>query len=86
MGARKQENKSAGRPGATSSQLGSGAGRYFVEHRLRKTRGGPGRENRLKEALEDLGDQYHYLLVDCPPNVGVLTFNALMACSEVIIR
>jgi len=45
----------------------------------------PGRENRLKQALEDLGDQYHYIIVDCPPNVGVLTFNALMACSEAII-
>jgi hypothetical protein len=28
---------------------------------------------------------YHYVIVDCPPNVGVLTFNALMACSEAII-
>jgi chromosome partitioning protein len=44
-----------------------------------------GRENRLHEALGDVHDMYHYVIVDCPPNVGVLTFNALMACSEVII-
>jgi chromosome partitioning protein len=44
-----------------------------------------GRETRLEEALDDVRDQYHYVIVDCPPSVGVLTFNALMACSEVII-
>ncbi len=45
----------------------------------------PGREHRLEEALADARDQYHYVIVDCPPNVGLLTFNALMACSEAII-
>jgi chromosome partitioning protein len=45
----------------------------------------PGREHRLEEALDDVRDQYHYVIVDCPPNVGLLTFNALMACSEAII-
>jgi chromosome partitioning protein len=44
-----------------------------------------GQEERLDEALDDVRDQYDYILMDCPPNVGVLTFNALMACSEVII-
>jgi chromosome partitioning protein len=44
-----------------------------------------GREDRLDEALDDVRHLYHYIIVDCPPNVGVLTFNALMACSEVII-
>jgi chromosome partitioning protein len=45
----------------------------------------PGREDRLREALEEVRDLYHYVVVDCPPSVGVLTFNALMACSEAII-
>jgi chromosome partitioning protein len=45
----------------------------------------PGREYRLTEALAEVHGQYHYILVDCPPNVGLLTFNALMACSETII-
>ena len=45
----------------------------------------PGRENRLKQALGGMQDQYDYILIDCPPNVGVLTFNALMASSEAII-
>ncbi len=44
-----------------------------------------GREYRLNEALDDVRRMYHYVIVDCPPNVGVLTFNALMACSEAII-
>ncbi len=44
-----------------------------------------GRENRLSEALCEVRQEYDYLIVDCPPYVGLLTFNALMACSEAII-
>jgi chromosome partitioning protein len=44
-----------------------------------------GREDRLHEALDDIRGQYDYIIVDCPPNIGILTFNALMACSEAII-
>jgi chromosome partitioning protein len=41
---------------------------------------------RLSAALDSLPeDTYEYVLIDCPPNVGVLTFNALRAASEVII-
>ncbi len=47
--------------------------------------GVPGRENRLAEALADVRGEYDYVVVDCPPTVGLLTFNALMACSEAII-
>ena len=44
-----------------------------------------GRERRLAEAIDDVRHRYHYVVVDCPPNVGLLTFNALLACSEAII-
>lgn len=44
-----------------------------------------GRENRLAEALAEVHNRYHYVIVDCPPSVGLLTFNALIACSEAII-
>jgi chromosome partitioning protein len=43
------------------------------------------RTERLKQALETLGDAYDYVLIDCPPNVGLLTFNALRAAQEVLI-
>ena len=44
------------------------------------------RTERLSAALESLPEgTYDYALIDCPPNVGVLTFNALRAASEVII-
>ena len=43
------------------------------------------RTNRLSAALEGLGDAFDYVLIDCPPNVGLLTFNALRAASEVIV-
>jgi chromosome partitioning protein len=44
-----------------------------------------GKENRLSEALREVERDYDYIVVDCPPGVGLLTFNALKACSEAII-
>jgi chromosome partitioning protein len=43
------------------------------------------RTERLSAALEPLGDAYDYAIIDCPPNVGLLTFNALRAAGEVIV-
>ncbi len=45
----------------------------------------PGREFLLKEALEDLKGNYDYILIDCPPSLGLLTINALAAAKEYII-
>jgi len=44
-----------------------------------------GREDILADALVSFRDNYDYVVVDCPPSVGVLTFNALKACSEAIV-
>lgn len=44
-----------------------------------------GRTERLARALGRLETDYAFVLIDCPPNVGVLTFNALRAAQEVII-
>jgi len=43
------------------------------------------RERRLRRALGPIQDRYHYVLIDCPPSLGLLTFNALMAANEVLI-
>lgn len=43
-----------------------------------------GRENMLKEALAPLRKMYHYIIIDCPPSLGLLTLNALMAADSVI--
>lgn len=43
------------------------------------------RETRLKSALTDVRDDYDYILIDCPPSLGLLTINALAAASEVMI-
>jgi chromosome partitioning protein len=43
------------------------------------------RTERLSAALDTLPHLYDYVLIDCPPNVGLLTFNALRAASEVIV-
>jgi chromosome partitioning protein len=43
------------------------------------------RESRLRDALRPLDGQYDVVLVDCPPSLGLLTVNALTACSHVLI-
>ena len=43
------------------------------------------RTERLAAAIEGLPPLYDFVLLDCPPNVGLLTFNALRAAREVII-
>jgi len=43
------------------------------------------RTERLADALSGVDGRYDYTLIDCPPNVGLLTFNALRAAREVIV-
>jgi chromosome partitioning protein len=44
-----------------------------------------GRTERLAQVLARLEADYEFVLIDCPPNVGILTFNALRAAQEVIV-
>lgn len=43
------------------------------------------REVRLKRALEEVKDRFDYIIIDCPPSLGLLTLNALTASDAVII-
>ena len=45
----------------------------------------PDRQRRLERALASLGETYEFILLDCPPSLGLLTVNALTAAREVII-
>jgi chromosome partitioning protein len=43
------------------------------------------REMRLRSALTDIGADYDYVLIDCPPSLGLLTLNGLAAAGEVLV-
>ena len=44
-----------------------------------------GREVRLKNALNELADQYDFILIDCPPALSLLTLNGLCAANGVVV-
>ncbi len=50
-------------------------------HLLTKT----GREYVLRKALQPLRDGYDFILIDCPPSLGILTINGLTAADDVVI-
>jgi chromosome partitioning protein len=44
-----------------------------------------GRERKLLNVIESINTPYDFVVIDCPPSIGHLCFNALRACNEVII-
>ena len=45
----------------------------------------PGRELLLRKTLSSVDSEYDWILIDCPPNVGIFTVNALMASEAVLV-
>ena len=43
------------------------------------------RESRLKEALQPVSDRYDYIIIDCPPSLGLLTLNGVVAAKDGVI-
>lgn len=43
------------------------------------------REVRLKNAISPLRSQYHFILIDCPPSLGILSYISLMAATHVLV-
>jgi chromosome partitioning protein len=54
----------------------------LIEQKLFMTRN---REHKLRELLEEISKEYDFVLVDCPPNLGNLTDNALNAARKVVV-
>ncbi len=47
--------------------------------------GKEGRERILADALADVSDEFRFIFIDCPPSLGILTVNALVAAGSVIV-
>lgn len=45
----------------------------------------PQREFRLRKAIATIANQYHYILIDCPPSLGLLTLNALTGADSFLV-
>ena len=43
------------------------------------------RETRLKDALENIKDKFDYIMIDCPPSLGLLTVNSLTAADTILV-
>jgi len=44
-----------------------------------------GREFRLQRALNEVKEEFDFIIIDCPPSLGLLTINGLTACNSVIV-
>ena len=44
-----------------------------------------GRENRLKESIAPIKDEYDYIFIDTPPSLGLITINTMVAADSIII-
>ena len=43
------------------------------------------REYRLKEKTDEIKEKYDYIIIDCPPSLGLITLNAFTAADSVLI-
>ena len=44
-----------------------------------------GRESRLRHVLDNIHERYDYILIDCPPSMGLLTLNGILSAKDGLI-
>jgi len=74
--------RKVGKPGMALDIMPADQNLSVTEINLRDEMGG---EHTLSELLEPLRGHYDFIVIDCSPNLGMLTINALTACDTVII-
>src|SRR5574339_302077 len=65
-----------------NASSGVGVRRQTVERSLYDA---PDRATKLRDALAPIGGRYDYIVLDCPPSLGLLTLNALTAANRVLV-
>ncbi len=79
--AREVEIRSAIRSCDEGSVIPAGLSLALAEQNM----SGVGTEYRLKEALDQIAEDFDYIVIDTPPALGILTVNALTACTRAVI-
>lgn len=71
--------------GTKVAQLDLVPGNILLENTEQKLAGALGKELILASELGTIGDRYDFCIIDCPPSLGMLTLNGLVAATDVIV-